>query len=142
MLILSKMFSLQRVNIYLNITVVLFLIIFLQPSKNEKAYTIRNNNYHTHRVKETTKYGMDTEYVDLSVVNPHRHHVKEDDVVHSVQHHSHEPGAVKIPKLKKVRFHDDKNIYEAKYDLHLLYLIKALVVFIVLLCTVIFHAIF
>jgi len=136
---LSKLFSFKKVNVYINFIVVIFLIIFLRPNK-ENIYTIRNTDYHTHCVKETKIY-EESEYIDLSL-NATRSHNHEVEPEYRIMGHSHETNTPKPPKLKKVRFADQENLYQAKYDIHLLYIIKGLVVIAVIMSTIIFNVLF
>ena len=134
---LSKLISFQKVNVYINITVIIFLIIFLKPDR-KNTYTIRDKNYHTHCMKKTRNV-EESEGIDLAVEESRRHN-HEVLPEYTITGHSHLTNTPYPPKPKKVRFADDHNIYQAKYDIHLLYLIKGLVVIAVILSTIVFNA--
>ena len=128
------MFSLWKPKLYMNVVVVIFLLIFMRPSR-EQIYTIKNKNYHTHCVKKVTTT-EESKYLDLSNEDDHRH---SDKIEMSVMGHSHK--ANESPKMKDVVYHNDNNIYEAKYDLQLYYLLKGLVVVTVIISTIIMNKI-
>ena len=127
----TEIFSFTRINLYINIIVLLFFIIFLKPKQD--TYTIQDKNFHTHCMKSITT-SEESAYVDLENEDKHNHNI--DPIVkYNLKGHAHELGETR----KTINMNNNKsdNIYEAKYDRHLEYLIKGFVVVAVLISTVV-----
>ena len=131
MLKLTEIFSFTRINLYINIIVLLFFIIYLRPKHD--TYTIQDKNFHTHCMKSIITR-EESEYVDLENNDKHNHNI--DPIIkYNIKGHSHEVG--ETSKMYNMNNNKTDNIYEAKYDRHLEYLLKGFVVIAVLISTVV-----
>lgn len=131
MLKLTEVFSFTRINLYINIIVLFFLIIYLKPK--QKTHTIQDNDFHTHCMKSKT-IQEESEYVDLENDYKHVHNI--DPIVrYTIKGHSHDLGESR--KMYNMNNNKKDNIYEAKYDRHLEYLLKGFVLVAVLISTVV-----
>ena len=133
MLKLAEIFSFKRLNVYINITVLLFFVIYLKPKQD--TYTIQDKNFHTHCMKSIITR-EESEYVDLENDNKHNHNI--DPIIkYNIKGHSHDVGETR--KMYNMNNNKIDNIYEAKYDRHLEYLLKSFVVIAVLVSTVVMN---
>jgi len=131
MLKLPEMFSLTRINLYINIIVFIFFIIYLKPK--QKTHTIQDTSFHTHCVKSIDKV-EESEYIDLENDDKHNHNI--DPIIeYNIKGHSHEVG--ETSKMYDMNNNRNSNIYEAKYDRHLEYLLKGFVVVMVLISIIV-----
>ena len=129
-------FSFTKINLYINIIVILFIYIFLKPTTSE--FTIKAKNYHTHCIRDerTVKViNEENEYVDLEedgdvVVHTHRPEYNRVGV------HSHTMNDELVRKPLPALYYDKDNIYSARYDRHLEYMLKGIVIVVVLISTV------
>lgn len=128
---LTEIFSFTRINLYINILVFFFFIIYLKPK--QKTNTIQDSNFHTHCIKSKIIQG-ESEYVDLENDYEHVHDI--DPIIkYNVKGHSHEAG--KSSKMYNMNNNKTSNIYEANYDRHLEYIIKGFVVVAVMISTLV-----
>tara|TARA_Y100000385_G_scaffold280878_1_gene332726 strand:- start:34 stop:453 length:420 start_codon:yes stop_codon:yes gene_type:complete len=133
MLKFTEVFSFTRINLYINIVVLFFFIIFLKPKQN--TYTIQDNNFHTHCIKSIITEEA-SRYIDLE--NDERHVHREDPIIkYNIKGHTHDMG--ETAKMYNMNNNNRDNIYEAKYERHLEYLLKGFVVIAVLISTVVLN---
>lgn len=136
--------SFTKINLYMNIIVVMFLIIFLKPTEHE--FNIQNKNYHTHCQKQVSKkllidletHNEDVDNTDYNTNNTDHNHINKDTGI-IFTGHSHELFDHKIKKPRLVENYNPKNIYESTYNRHLEYLLKGFVVIIVIISTVVMN---
>lgn len=125
---------LTKMKMFTNGIVLIFIYIFLKPTT--KTYTIQNKDYHTHCFK-TTNITEESKYIDLeSDINNHIH---KPTVKYSIKGHSHGLKSNVIPKPKEPENYNENNIYVAKYDRHLEYLLKAFVIIVVITSMAVFN---
>lgn len=131
MLKLTEVFSFTRINLYINIIVFFFLIIYLKPK--QKTHTIQDSTFHTHCIKSKI-IQEESKYVDLENDDIHNHDI--DPIIkYNIKGHSH--GVGETSKMYNMNNNNKDNIYEANYDRHLEYLLKGFVVVAVLISTVV-----
>jgi hypothetical protein len=126
---------LTKTKVFTNVIVFIFIYIFLKPTTQDT--TIKHKDYHTHCVKTTT-LSKDSQYIDLE--SDFESHIHKNVVKHNVQGHSHNPDSKRIPILKTPENYNKNNLYVARYDRHLEYLLKAFVVLVVLTSMLVFNA--
>lgn len=129
-------FSFTKINLYINIIVIYFIFVFLKPTTSE--FTIKNTDYHTHCIKDRRK---------VEVVNEENVYVDLEDDMHThppefnkhVGVHSHKMNDEMVRKPQSALYYDKDNIYSAKYDRYLEYIVKGIVIAIVLISTVVLN---
>jgi hypothetical protein len=122
MSILSDLFSLRKLNIYINIIVIFFIYLFV---KSHPRVDVRDSNFHNHCETKTRTYidnENDDEIVDLEMTVVGHAHPQDD-------------GSFSITKAKDIQNYSHKNIYTAGYDKMLEIYIKTFILVIVLIST-------
>lgn len=139
------MFSFSKTNIFINVVVMLFIYIFLKPDISASSqFTIKNPNYHTHCVKrgQQVKVNDDT-IVDLERTDESTHnHPNLYGSSGYVAGHSHTKEDHTTIRPQPVIHYDPDNIYTAKYDRSLEYVLKGMVVTVVLISAVVLNRVF
>jgi hypothetical protein len=136
MLHFKDILPLTKMKLFTNIIVFVFIYIFLKPST--KTNTINHKDYHTHCLKTTSIY-EESQYIDLESELEINKHIHPSAVRYNVKGHSHNSESEKIPKPKTIEDYKKDNIYVAKYDRPLEYLLKAFVILTVITSMVVFN---
>ena len=129
-----NIFNKYIIKYVIDICVIFFLYIMFKSHPNVK---IRNSNYHSHcEHKSKNTFG---EYDVIDLENPHQtydpiwvsHTHDDDDVIYNN----------KIKRAFQPFDFDEKNIYNAGYDIQLEYILKTLFAFVIVTCAFITHTV-
>ncbi len=133
---LKDILPFTKMKLFIFFIVFVFIYIFLKPST--KTNTIKHRDYHTHCSKTTSTY-EESQFIDLESELVMDKHIHPSVVKYDIKGHSHNTDSERIRKPETLEDYNKDNIYIAKYDRHLEYLLKAFVILAVLTSMAVFN---